>query len=124
MRTKEIVQRVSGHEGVVCWVDTCPGASGTIVSGGLDGTVRIWVDVNEEDEVIDGLEIKQENRKSGFDHDDDDDDDDEVAMDGVQVENDHSGHDNDTLGDHGINGEQTPARSSDEDPLPDKMEED
>jgi COMPASS component SWD3 len=55
VRTKDVVQKVSGHEGVVCWVDTCPGASGTVVSGGLDGTVRIWVDVNEDDDGLGGM---------------------------------------------------------------------
>ncbi|RFU31308.1 hypothetical protein B7463_g5038, partial [Scytalidium lignicola] len=49
-KTKEVIQRVSGHEGVVCWVDTSPGPGGTVVSGGLDGTVRVWVDVPEEDQ--------------------------------------------------------------------------
>jgi COMPASS component SWD3 len=49
VKSKDIVQRVSGHEGPVMWVDTCPGQSGTLVSGGLDGTVRIWVDVNEDE---------------------------------------------------------------------------
>ena len=48
VKSKELVQRVDGHEGVVIWVDTCPGQSGTLVSGGLDGTVRIWTDANEE----------------------------------------------------------------------------
>ncbi|KAH8814926.1 prolyl oligopeptidase-like protein [Xylogone sp. PMI_703] len=50
VRTKEIIQRVSGHQGVVCWVDTSPGPGGTVVSGGLDGTVRVWVDITEEDQ--------------------------------------------------------------------------
>jgi COMPASS component SWD3 len=54
VRTKDMVQKVSGHEGVVLWVDTCPGVSGKVVSGGLDGTVRIWVDVTE-DEVDSGV---------------------------------------------------------------------
>lgn len=48
VRTKEVVQRVKAHEGVVCWVDTCSARPGTLVSAGLDGTVRIWID-NEED---------------------------------------------------------------------------
>lgn len=47
--TKELIQKVHGHEGVVCWVDTAPGPNGAIVSAGLDGTVRIWVDVGDED---------------------------------------------------------------------------
>ncbi|KAN0122087.1 prolyl oligopeptidase-like protein [Hyaloscypha variabilis] len=48
VKTKDMVQKVSGHEGVVLWVDTSPNVSGKVVSGGLDGTVRIWVDVNED----------------------------------------------------------------------------
>lgn len=69
VRNKEVVQKVSGHEGVVCWVDTCPGASGTIVSGGLDGTVRIWVDVNEDGEgaVTNGLKDNEHGECAGYD---------------------------------------------------------
>jgi COMPASS component SWD3 len=48
VKTKDMVQKVSGHEGVVLWVDTSPSVSGKVVSGGLDGTVRIWVDLNED----------------------------------------------------------------------------
>ncbi|KAL5320452.1 hypothetical protein ACEPPN_011257 [Leptodophora sp. 'Broadleaf-Isolate-01'] len=55
VKTKDVVQKVSGHEGVVCWVDTSPQPNGPVVSGGLDGTVRIWVDVNEDDEEIGGV---------------------------------------------------------------------
>ena len=50
VKTKDMVQKVSGHEGVVLWVDTSPTVGGKVVSGGLDGTVRIWVDVNEDEE--------------------------------------------------------------------------
>lgn len=62
-RSKEIVQRVSGHEGVVCWVDTAPGPGGLVASGGMDGTVRIWVDVDEYydgAEGVNGLKLEQE----------------------------------------------------------------
>lgn len=52
VKTKEIIQKAGGHEGVVCWVDTSPHPNGAVVSGGMDGTVRIWVDVDE-----DGFEI-------------------------------------------------------------------
>lgn len=118
VRTKEVVQRVSGHEGVVCWVDTSPGFSGTIVSGGLDGTVRIWVDVNENDEVADGLKVKQENGEGGFDDDDD------VAMDSVKVENDDTAYGSDPPREQNVDGEQTPEHVVDKEPIPDKMEED
>ncbi|CZT47207.1 related to S.pombe beta-transducin [Rhynchosporium secalis] len=63
VKTKHVVQKVSGHEGVVCWVDTSPQPNGPVVSGGLDGTVRIWVDVNEDDVEIGrvkGLKIEPE----------------------------------------------------------------
>lgn len=65
VRTKDVVQTVCGHEGVVCWVDTCPGASGTVVSGGLDGTVRIWVDVNEDEDGMNGMKDEREEGDSG-----------------------------------------------------------
>lgn len=53
VKTKEVVQRVSGHNGVVFWVDSCP-MTGVVVSGGMDGTVRIWVDTYEEDTIAQG----------------------------------------------------------------------
>lgn len=52
--TKEVVQRAVGHKGVVSWVDTHP-TNGSIVSGGLDGTVRIWVDVDEDADGLNGV---------------------------------------------------------------------
>ncbi|KAG9241708.1 prolyl oligopeptidase-like protein [Calycina marina] len=61
VKTKEIVQRDIGHKGVVCWVDTSPTQRGTLVSGGLDGTVSIWVDVNEPEHALNGIsKVKQE----------------------------------------------------------------
>ena len=51
-RTKDVLQTVSGHEGVVSWVDTSSAKPGVVVSGSLDGTVRLWVDVNEDDEHV------------------------------------------------------------------------
>ena len=67
IRSKEVVQRVTGHRGVVCWIDTCPDGSGKLVSGGIDGTVSIWVDVEEEDQrhhnglgEMDGLKIERD----------------------------------------------------------------
>ncbi|EPE26150.1 WD40 repeat-like protein [Glarea lozoyensis ATCC 20868] len=64
-QNKNVVQRVSGHEGVVLWVDTCPGATGMIASGGLDGTVRIWVDTDEE-ETIGALKLEDEAAVNGY----------------------------------------------------------
>lgn len=61
IKSKELVQTVRGHDGVVIWVDTCPGPSGTLVSGGLDGTVRIWVDVSEDDDIhANGLTLPED----------------------------------------------------------------
>ena len=64
--SKEILQRLTGHEGVVLGVDTLGGGGGgggggdevgmsekgsLVVSGGLDRTVRIWSINKEEGEV-------------------------------------------------------------------------
>ncbi|TAQ84979.1 hypothetical protein B7494_g6687 [Chlorociboria aeruginascens] len=110
VRNKEVVQRVSGHEGVVCWVDTSPGLSGPIVSGGLDGTVRLWVDIAEDDDIdgIEGLKLEHENADSGFDHEDD------VDMVGVKLEDGtHGGGYNDTpRDDMSDDEERSPGRDS------------
>jgi COMPASS component SWD3 len=53
--TKEVVQRAKGHKGVVSWVDTHP-TNGSIISGGLDGTVRLWVDTSEQENGVDGVD--------------------------------------------------------------------
>lgn len=47
MNTKNIVQRLDGHEGPTIWVDAHP-FDDLIVSGGMDGKVKIWA--NEDDE--------------------------------------------------------------------------
>lgn len=39
--SKELLQRMEGHEGVVLGLDTLPGES-LLVSGGLDRTIRVW----------------------------------------------------------------------------------
>ena len=71
-RSKEIAQRVSGHEGVVCWVDIAPGGSGMVASGGMDGTVRIWVDVDENVDGVGGMSgLKLEQEVSLGDEEDD-----------------------------------------------------
>ncbi len=101
---KEVVQRVSGHEGVVSWVDTCPGSKGAIVSGGLDGTVRIWIDVSEDEEDIasvTGLKLEPEDGDDGF-------------MEDIKTEP-GVGFDNDTL----MN-----IADGDEQRIPDRMDED
>jgi len=91
VKTKNIVQRVTGHEGVVLWVDTSP--NGALVSGGLDGTVRIWVDTNEPEHNINV--IAEMNREDEFGRDVFDND--LAAMDRV-VENGVIGYDDDTPG--------------------------
>ena len=80
-QNKNVVQRVTGHEGVVLWVDTCPETPGTIASGGLDGTVRIWVDV-EHEETIGALNLEDENAiESHYDNQEN-----EVDMGGVRTD--------------------------------------
>ncbi len=39
--SKNVLQRLEGHEGVVLGVDTHP-KEGLLVSGGFDRTVRVW----------------------------------------------------------------------------------
>ena len=80
-RTKEIAQRVSGHEGVVCWVDTSPGPSRLVVSGGMDGTVRIWTEVDDNHDMV-GI-------KNGLEHENGvgrDEEDVDMDVDMVKVE--------------------------------------
>ena len=122
MRNKEVVQRVSGHEGVVCWVDTSPGPSCTVVSAGLDGTVRIWVDVNEDEDGVNGisgLNLEQENHGDGYLGNGVDED-----MKDIKVEN-GAGFD-DTPKEMSINGDRSPERRDEEarGDVVDKMEED
>ena len=116
VKSKEMIQKASGHEGVVCWVDTCPGTVGKVVSGGLDGTVRIWVDVPEDEEDsegVNGLKLEEEKNES---------------MAGVEVENGdgHGGQrfDDDTLRDDdaSLDGRRTP-RSDEERSSPKRMDE-
>lgn len=74
--SKKILQRLEGHNGVVLGVDTCRlGEQRLMVSCGLDGTVRVWEEVEEEetceshdvevkaevaDEPANGLKVKDE----------------------------------------------------------------
>lgn len=90
VQNKNVVQRVSGHEGVVCWVDTCPGATGTVASGGLDGTVRIWVDVGDEETIAD-LKLDDEPVQNGYSHEGVDNE-----MTDMKLENGVGGYENDT----------------------------
>ena len=46
--SKEVLQRIDGHEDVVLSVDTWEGEKGLVVSCGLDKTVKVWEQVNEE----------------------------------------------------------------------------
>ncbi|KAF8860751.1 WD40 repeat-like protein [Acephala macrosclerotiorum] len=92
VKTKEIAQRVSdAHEGVVCWVDTTSGSNATVVSGGLDSTVKIWVNMSD-DEVDDINGVKFE-REDGIDAD----------MVDVKIE-ERDGYDDTPRDDRSING--------------------
>lgn len=55
--SKDMLQRLEGHEGVVLGVDTHPDSS-LLVSGGLDCTVRVWL---RDDVDADDLEATEEN---------------------------------------------------------------
>ncbi|TQS36411.1 hypothetical protein Golomagni_03141 [Golovinomyces magnicellulatus] len=75
VKSKKEIQQVVAHDGVVCWVDTHPETS-TIVSGGLDGLVRLWVDVDDNrnnEDSLNKIKIKEENEEiddlRGFDDD-------------------------------------------------------
>lgn len=48
VKSKNILQRLNGHDGVVLWVETHPQLD-MLVSGGLDKMVKIWVNEEEED---------------------------------------------------------------------------
>jgi len=126
VRTKDVVQTVRGHDGVVCWVDTSPGSSRMVVSGGLDGTVRIWVDVHEDGRNrINGLKFETGDGAFGLDGTDDMD----IDMAGVKVEHEDAGYGNDTPRHEMIlNGERNPGQHvggpSSRGPSPNAMEED
>lgn len=53
VKSKNILQRLDAHGGVVLWVDTHPSLP-IIASGGLDTKVRVWVN-DDEDEMTDGV---------------------------------------------------------------------
>ncbi|RHZ57930.1 WD40 repeat domain-containing protein [Aspergillus thermomutatus] len=58
--SKKILQRLEGHNGVVLGVDTCIlGEQRLMVSCGLDGTVRVWEEVEEAAES-DEVDVKAE----------------------------------------------------------------
>lgn len=72
VQSKEILQRINGHEGVVLGVDTWT-EGGLMVSVGADKTVRLWErdgednkvkEKTEEVEVVNGL-MKEEERQEG-----------------------------------------------------------
>jgi COMPASS component SWD3 len=51
-KSKAILQEIEdAHDGPVMWVDTHPTLD-RLVSCGLDGTLRVWVHVDEEDEKL------------------------------------------------------------------------
>ncbi|KAI6250032.1 WD repeat-containing protein 5 [Erysiphe necator] len=54
VKSKTVMQRLLAHDGVVCWVDTCP-ENNMITSGGMDGVIHIWVDVDGNEENFDNI---------------------------------------------------------------------
>ena len=50
--SKDVLQRVDGHEGVVLGVDTWEGDGGLVVSCGSDKTIKIWEKDEQRDEPI------------------------------------------------------------------------
>ncbi|KAM3077280.1 WD domain protein [Clarireedia jacksonii] len=128
VRTKELVQRVHAHDGVVCWVDTAPGQTGTVVSGGLDGTVRIWVNVDEDDgsDGLDHLKLEAKQNDGSFRRENGDDD-----MSDYKLEHDRGlergrrRYSNDTPRDEmSVDGERSRERVNDDRRSVDEMEED
>jgi COMPASS component SWD3 len=114
VRTKDIVQRASkAHEGVVCWVDTSPGNNPTVVSGGLDGTVKIWVNVAEDGEVVNGMNGVKLEQEYGVDAD----------MVDVKIE-DRDGYDDTPRDDASLDGRRDHDRDTDSPRSPDRMDED
>jgi COMPASS component SWD3 len=60
VKSKNILQKVGAHTGVVSWVDTHPSLD-VIASCGLDGMIKIWSndedkDDHEEDVKMEGVE--------------------------------------------------------------------
>ena len=51
--SKEVLQRIDGHEGAILGVDTWEGERGLVVSCGLDKTVRIWERMDQDAEPSD-----------------------------------------------------------------------
>ena len=54
--SKEVLQKLEGHEGVVLG---CDAKGKLLVSGGLDGTVRIWTCAEDEDVDKDSETMKE-----------------------------------------------------------------
>ncbi|RHZ52547.1 hypothetical protein CDV55_104038 [Aspergillus turcosus] len=68
--SKKILQRLEGHNGVVLGVDTCSlGEQRLMVSCGLDGTVRVWEEV-EEQETSESEDAEVKAEVNGDDADD------------------------------------------------------
>ena len=90
VQSKEILQSMAGHDGVVLGVDTCK-QDGLLVSGGLDKTVRIW---ERDDGVGEGKEKEEREQE-------------EVTANGV-VEDGDEVMVNGEAHDHTVNGEPDP----------------
>ena len=49
--SKEVLQRIEGHQGAVLGLDA---REDLLVSGGIDGTVRVWAAAKDENEEVTG----------------------------------------------------------------------
>lgn len=113
VKTKEVAQRVSNaHEGVICWVDTTSGSNPAVVSGGLDGTVKIWVNMLE-DEQVNGINGLKSEREDGMDAD----------MVDVKIE-ERDGYDDTPRDDRSLDGRRSRDENHGSPRSPDRMEED
>ena len=90
VQSKEILQSMAGHDGVVLGVDTCK-QDGLLISGGLDKTVRIW---ERDDGVGEGKEKEEREQE-------------EVTANGV-VEDGDEVMVNGEVHNHTVNGEPDP----------------
>ncbi|RDW78038.1 WD40 repeat-like protein [Coleophoma crateriformis] len=116
-KTKEVVQRVSGHDGVVFWVDSCP-MTGLVVSGGMDGTVRIWIDTYEDDTMA-----REEAAPPEDDYKPKEDPEDEnMAVKQENIEDNEEKYHNDTPTGRSPSHERSLARSQEQVTSPERME--
>ena len=90
VQSKEILQKIGGHDGVVLGVDTWK-VGGLVVSSGLDKTIRIW-------ERDDGTEEEKDKEQEKFANGD--------GINGIGVTRDEPVL-NGVANDHAVNGDAT-----------------